>query len=39
MTAEDKSETGNDGIEKQVIGRKSGKCDSEKTYDVGLSDV
>ena len=35
MTAEDKSKTGNERIEKKVVGRKSGKCDSNKTYDLG----
>ena len=33
MTVEDKSKTGNEGIEKNVVRRKSGKCDSAKTYD------
>ena len=32
---EDKSVTKNKGIEKKVVGRKSGKCDSDKTYDSG----
>ena len=35
LTAEDKRRMRNEGIAKKVVERKSGKCDSEKTYDSG----
>ena len=35
ITVADKSETRNVGIEKKILGRKSGECDSDKKYDSG----